>query len=148
MHRYPAGTINTLLYLISNLKYKQALQVYIMKFSLIILFLFLVNPVMADDGVDITDPLQVSVLHHLQEKIDSISVAINGCMDTGEEHKSCMCKHKDLIIEFNTTAKKIFLNYPEFKYLDIVRYKSPDGLWISQSLEGIRRQASMEPCKS
>lgn len=99
----------------------------------------------ADEGVDISDPEQVSVLYDLQQKLDAVSTSIMGCMEAGEEHKSCMCKHKVLIVEFNTTVKDLFISYPEFKNLDLVRFKAPDGMWISQSLESIQQQAGQEP---
>ena len=72
---------------------------------LIILLTVITNTVWAYEGVDITNPAQVSELHNLQEKLDSVSNAIMGCMNSGEEHKVCICKHKELVIQFNTSAK-------------------------------------------
>ena len=83
-----------------------------MKQLLIILLAAITHFVWADEGVDITNPVQVSELHHLQEKLDSVSNAIMECMDSGEEHNICQCKHKELIIQFNTSAKILFLNHP------------------------------------
>jgi len=116
-----------------------------MKQLLIILLAVITNSIWADEGVDITNPVQVSELHNLQEKLDSVSNAIMGCMDSGEEHKACICKYKELIIQFNTSAKKLFLNHPDLGELDLVRFKSPDGNSVAQSLEGIRKQANVEP---
>ena len=119
-----------------------------MKYFLSIFLIALLCPVQADEGIDITEPALVSELNNLQEKIESVTAAIRECMDAGEEHEICMCKHKNLINEFNITARNIFSNYPDLRNLDVVRFKSPDGLWVSQSLEGIRSQASMEPCRT
>jgi len=114
--------------------------------QLLIIFLStLTTIVWADEGVDIDDPVQVSELNNIQGKLDSVSTAIMGCMDSGKEHKECICKHRGLIIEFNTNVKILFSNYPSFENLDIVRFKSPNGTWVSQSLKGIRAQASVEP---
>ena len=116
-----------------------------MKRLLIILLAVMINFVWADEGVDITNPVQISELHNLQEKLDSVSNAIMGCMDSGEEHNVCICKHKEIIIQFNASANKLFLNHPELGELDLVRFKSPDGNYVGQSLEGIRKQANVEP---
>jgi len=112
---------------------------------LIIFLVTFTSFVWADEGVDIDDKVQVSELNNIQDKLDSVSTTIMGCMDSGEEHKACMCKHKELIIQFNTNVKILFSNYPGLEKLDIVRFKASDGTWVSQSLQGIRKQASVEP---
>ncbi len=116
-----------------------------MKQVLIILLAVITNLIWADEGVDITNPVQVSELNHLQDKLDSVSNAIMGCMDSGEEHNVCICKHKELIIHFNNSVNKLFMNHPDLGELDLVRFKSPNGNWVAQSLEGIRKQANIEP---
>lgn len=116
-----------------------------MKQSLIILLAVITNFVWADEGVDITNPAQVSELLDLQEKLDSVSNAIMGCLDSGEEHSVCICKHKELVIQFNRRVNELFLNHPGLGELDLVRFKSPDGIYVAQSLEGIRKQANVEP---
>ena len=116
-----------------------------MKQVLIILLAVITNLIWADEGVDITNPVQVSELHHLQDKLDSVSNAIMGCMDSGEEHAACICKHKELILQFNNSVNKLFMNHPDLGKLDLVRFKSPDGIYVAQSLEGIRKQANIEP---
>ncbi|HBE93437.1 MAG TPA: hypothetical protein DDW55_13320 [Gammaproteobacteria bacterium] len=116
-----------------------------MKHLLIILLATITNIVWADEGVDITNPTQVLELHNLQEKLDAVSATIMGCIDSGEEHGTCMCKHKELILQFNSSVKSLFSSHPDFVKLDIVRFKTPDGIWVSQSLKGIRKQAGIEP---
>lgn len=117
-----------------------------MKYLLIIISLTTnANVIWADEGVDITDPIQVSELHNLQDKLDSVSTAIMGCMDAGGAHKTCMCKHKEQIVQFNTIVSDLFSNHPGFEQLDIVRFRIPGGQWVSQSLKGIRKQAGVEP---
>ena len=116
-----------------------------MKQLLIILLAVITNSIWADEGVDITNPVQVSELHNLQEKLDSVSNAIVGCMGSGEEHNDCICKHKELIIQFNRSVNNLFLNHPDLGELDLVRFKSPSGNYVAQSLEGIRKQANIEP---
>lgn len=115
-----------------------------MKRLLILLLLAISDHAGADEGVDITDQGQVSELNNLQEDIDAVSEAIMKCMDTGQEHNVCMCRHQTLIIRFNTTAKNLFSTYPELEKRDLVRFRAPDGTWVSQSLEGIRKQAGRE----
>jgi hypothetical protein len=116
-----------------------------MKKLLIILLISITHLAWADEGVDITNPAQVSALQNLQEKLDSVATAIMGCMSSGKSHNACMCKHKELIVEFNKTANKLFLDYPGLKELDLVRFQSPEGESVAQSLKNIRKQASIEP---
>ena len=116
-----------------------------MKKLLMILLAVIMTFVWADEGVDITNPVQVAELHQVQEKLDMASNAIMGCMDSGEELAACLCQHKELIIQFNSSVKTLFLNHPDLGELDLVRFKSPDGNYVAQSLEGIRKQANVEP---
>ena len=116
-----------------------------MKKLLMILLTVIMTFVWADEGVDITNPVQVAELHRVQEKLDMVSNAIMGCMDSGEEHAACLCQHKELIIRFNSSVKTLFLDHPELGELDLVRFKSPDGNYVGQSLEGLRKQANVEP---
>ena len=116
-----------------------------MKRLLIISLAVMINFVWADEGVDITNPVQVAELLQVQEKLDMVSNAIMRCMDSGGEHAACLCQHKELIIQFNSSVKTLFLNHPDLGELDLVRFKSPDGNYVAQSLEGIRKQADVEP---
>ena len=79
-----------------------------MKHLLIILLATITNIVWADEGVDITNPIQALEVHNLQEKIDAVSATIKGCIDSGEEHGACMCKHKALILQLNSSVKSLF----------------------------------------
>ena len=115
-----------------------------MKKLLIILLTTITHFVWADEGFDITNPAQVTALHNLQEKLDSVSTAIMGCISSGGSHSSCMCKHRELIAQFNETAKKLFLDHPDLMGLDLVRFRSPEGESVAQSLEGIRKQANAD----
>ena len=81
----------------------------------------------------------------IQERLDSVSDAVMGCMDSGGEHKACLCEHKELIVQFNTSVKNLFLNHPDLEEFDLVRFKSSDGTRVAQSLKGIRKQASSDP---
>ena len=116
-----------------------------MKLIAILLLAATTSFALADDGVDITDPSRVSELVALQEKLDAVSTAIMGCMDSGGTHQACLCEHRDLIVRFNTSVKRLFANDPGLEKLDLVRFKSPDGTSIGQSLESNKKQASVDP---
>ena len=116
-----------------------------MKYFLLIFLTTIINIVSADEEIVITEPAQVSALHAVHEKLDAVSDAVMQCIETGEEHATCLCTHKELIIKFNSSVDGLFVNYPEFKNHDLVRFKATDGMWITQSLRGIRKQASDEP---
>jgi hypothetical protein len=115
-----------------------------MKLLFSTLFLFMSSYLSADEGVDLTDPGQIADLNILQIELDSVTGAIMGCMDAGMDHLACMCRHKEMIARFNSTANQIFLNHPELDQYDLVRFRSSDGQNIAQSLNGIRNQASID----
>ena len=116
-----------------------------MKLILTILLVAASNFAWADEGVDITNPNQVLELVTIEEKLDTVSTAIMACMDSGKEHKPCLCEHKEKIIQFNASAKNLFVNHPELEKYDLVRFKTQDGTLINLSLKGIRKQASIDP---
>ena len=118
-----------------------------MKPSIIIFLLIVTSFVRADEGIDITDSSQIALLNNLQEELDSVTEAVMACINDGEVHKDCLCKHKDLILKFNASVQALFSSQPDFEKLDLVRFKSPDGMSVTQSLKSIRMQADMElPC--
>lgn len=116
-----------------------------MKLILTILLVTVANFAWADEGVDITNPNQVLELVTIEEKLDSISTAVMACMDSGKEHKPCLCEYKEKIIQFNTGAKNLFVNHPELEKYDLVRFKNQNGTMINLSLKGIRKQAGTDP---
>lgn len=115
-----------------------------MKRILILLLLVLTNQIVADEGVDIADPGQISKLNDVQESIDSVSETIMKCMEAGQEHNACMCANKERIVRFNAAVTELFSAYPEFEQLDLVSFRAADGTWVSQSLYSIRKQADAE----
>ena len=89
-----------------------------MKLILTILVATIANFVWADEGVDITNPTQVLELVKIQERLDSVSTAVMGCMDSGREHNACLCQYKELIIQFNRSVNNLFPNHPSLeKYI-------------------------------
>jgi hypothetical protein len=122
-------------------KYREFVE---MKPLLIVLMASALNVAWSDEGVDIIDPDQVEGLDGIQEQIDAISTAVMQCMDAGKSHQDCLCESAALMLDFNTSVKNFFLNHPGLEKLDIVRFKASDGSWVSQSLSGIRKQASAE----
>lgn len=112
-----------------------------MRQVLMLLLVTVINPIWADEGVDITDQKQISALDLVQTRLDSVSTAMMGCMDTGYSHPACLCKYQNLIIQFNSSVKDLFLNHPDLEQLDLVRFKSSNGIWVSQSLKGMKKQA-------
>lgn len=116
----------------------------LMKRLLIIFLLSFTNVAWSDDGVDITDPDLVSTLLEIQKKLDSISSNVMKCIDSGTDHKVCMCENEALILDFNTAVDKLFEMHPKLGKLDLVRLKTTDGTSLAQSLSGIKLQATQE----
>ena len=52
-----------------------------------------------------------------------------------------MCESEKLILRFNNAVEQLFKKYPDLVAVDIVRFTTPDGLSVAQSLTGIRNQA-------
>lgn len=116
-----------------------------MKHIYIILLIGFADMGLANGSIDITNPSQVNALYQLQENLDSVSTVIMQCIDSGETHHACMCKHRELIIQFNTFVDNLFSNHPDLNQYDLVTSKSPNGVYLSQSLESIRKQAGTVP---
>lgn len=110
----------------------------------ILLLVLLTSFAWSDDGVDIIESRKVAALTDLQEKMDSVSVAIKNCMGEGKAHSDCMCENEKIILKFNRTVKELFETHPDLKKLDLVRFKMPNGLSVGQSLTGIKNQAKMK----
>ncbi len=56
-----------------------------MKLIMTILLVTIANFAWADNGIDIKNPTQVSNLLLVQERLESVSNAVMGCMDLGKE---------------------------------------------------------------
>ena len=78
------------------------------KIVLILAFLLFSTSVFADGNLDITDPKMVAELVKLDTIISSISKGVMGCMDSGKEHKQCMCENRALFAQFSEAANKFF----------------------------------------
>jgi hypothetical protein len=98
----------------------------------------------AGGSVEITDPRKVAALTALQEKIDSISAEVTECTGAGTEHGDCLCESEALILDFNGAVRKLFEIYPDLDAMDLVSFRMPDGMTVTQSLTGIRNQARMK----
>lgn len=113
--------------------------------TLCLLFLFLVPGVTVfADTVEITNPEAVFSLVEVQEEIDFISSAVMGCIDTGREHRDCMCESKAMFSHFSGTVNDLFAKCPELEGHDLITYKAPDGMQVTQSLVGIKKQAEIK----
>ena len=116
-----------------------------MKNALALILVLLVDPVSADQGVDITEHDQVAELGAIQQQLDAISNEVMSCLDAGEAHPVCLCRHRAVIARFNASVRNLDASHPELGSLDIVRFRDVSGSWISQSLDGLRRQAGSTP---
>jgi len=115
-----------------------------MKPTLIYLFFIIPNIPIAAGNLEITDSQTVAGLKEIQNQIDSISSAVMGCMESGGEHKKCMCRNREMFSRFNVTVNAFFKEHPELKGQDLVNFRIQDGTIINQSLVGIRKQARLK----
>ena len=112
----------------------------LIRHSLLITLTLTVGALSANSGDEITNPAQISALTAIQKRLDNLSNLIMTCIDMGTAHTECLCNNEALISEFNTAVKELFSDHPTLAGMDMVRFKMPDGIWVSQSLFGIRKQ--------
>ncbi len=115
-----------------------------MKKLFLVYLIALSNLLWADEETLIEDPTLVSQLNLIQINLDKVSSTIMNCMDTGKEHPACMCQSRDIIIQFNNSVNLLIQNNKAIENLDLVRFKSTDGIWVTQSLNGLLTQANAE----
>lgn len=112
--------------------------------ALFLVWMLISAPVFAGGNLDITEPKMVADLVELDKLISAISTGVMGCMDSGKEHKVCMCENRDLFAQFSAAANNFFGNYPQLEGQDLVNFKNPDGVLVNLSLETAKRQADMK----
>lgn len=114
------------------------------KIALVLAWMLCVAPVFAAGNLDITEPEMVAELVELDALISSISDGVMGCMDSGKEHKLCMCENRDLFARFSAAADSFFEKHPQLDGQDLVNFKNPEGVLVNLSLETAKRQADMK----
>ena len=96
----------------------------------------------ANESSVIDDPHVAMQLNAVQSKLDEVSSSVMNCIESGAEHTVCLCENQQIIGVFNKSVNTLFEKNDELKSLDLVRFKSADGVWVTQSLQGILKQAS------
>jgi len=115
-----------------------------MKISCLLILLSLAaTPVFAGTYL-INDSEMLFNLVEVQEEVDFISSAIMGCLDSGRDQRECMCDNKGMMAHFSATVKELFKKHPELKNQDLVEFKDPGGMHVTQSLDGFRKQAEIK----
>ncbi len=110
--------------------------------TIMTIFMLLTAPyAFANKEVLIDDKHIVAQLSSIQLSLDTITSQVMTCMSSGVEHSKCLCDNKDIITSFNNQTLLFFKNNPAFKNHDFVRFKFPSGEWVTQSLQGILKQA-------
>lgn len=113
------------------------------RFVAFVLTLFLPCTLYAEP-YEVQDHETMLALVELQEDMDLISSSVMGCLDVGREHIDCMCANKALFSHFSETVTELFDTFPELENYDLVTFKDPEGVQVTQSMEGIKKQAAME----
>jgi hypothetical protein len=115
-----------------------------MKIFFVSILLLIPGLSLASGNLEIKAPLMVSDLVKVSHEIDSLSSAIMSCIDSGKEHKDCMCANKQLFAHFTDTVNTLFKTYPQLEGQDLINFKNTEGMLINLSLEGIKKQAGTE----
>ncbi len=95
----------------------------------------------ANEEVLIENPNIVGQLNAIQSSLDKVSASVMACLESGDEHAACLCKNKGIISQFNRSVETFLKKNKALATHDLVRFKSTDGHWVTQSLQGISRQA-------
>jgi hypothetical protein len=98
----------------------------------------------SDEGVDITDKLQVEALSLVQQEIEIVSSAVTECVNSGGDHNECLCASGDSIDDFKLVVESLFATYPNLRSYDLIRFRDADGNSSALSLSGIKAQAELE----
>ena len=93
---------------------------------------------------EVQDHEMMLALSEIQEEVDFISSAVMGCVDTGREHKDCMCTNKAMFMHFSESVTTLFAGFPELEKYDLVTFRDQKGVQVTQSMQGMKRQAVMD----
>ncbi|MEH6626148.1 MAG: hypothetical protein V7739_06885 [Motiliproteus sp.] len=111
--------------------------------KLILFYLIVIaNISFANDEMLIEDSKLIAQLDTIQQNLDNVSTSVMSCIDSGKDHSSCLCESKEMIIKFNDSVETLFRENQKLKKHDLVRFKSIDGSWVTQSLQGLLKQAN------
>ncbi|WP_299176453.1 hypothetical protein [uncultured Neptuniibacter sp.] len=89
----------------------------------------------------IEGPAEVAQLREISNQLNNVSDLVMTCMDQGSSHRECLCENGDEIESFNLAVKAMNRSGSRWQGLDLVRYRSDEGVWVTLSLAGLRRQA-------
>lgn len=113
--------------------------------KLLIAFLITTSSLLyASEEILIEEPSLVAQLNRIQSNLDEVSAAVMLCMETSKKHMVCICESKEKIIEFNTSVKSLIEKHKVLDGSDLIRFKSTDGSWVTQSIKGLVKQANIE----
>lgn len=115
-----------------------------MRLFCLLILLLVPGLVVSAEPLDVKNPDIMFSLVEVQEEIDYISSVVMGCVDSGREHSDCMCSNKAMFSRFTQKVGKLFVKHPILEGHDLVAFKDPDGVQVTQSLMGIRKQAEMQ----
>ena len=114
---------------------KKLLFIYILAFS---------NFAIANENVLIENPNIVIQLNTVQSNLDKVSSSVMACIESGSKHSACLCQNIEFISHFNRSVETLMDKNKELRKYDLVRFKSTDGTWVTQSLQGLSTQASAD----
>jgi len=110
-----------------------------------LLFAYLITAssfIFAGEEVLIEAPALVAQLNRIQMNLDEASSAVMTCLESGKNHSVCMCESKKIIIKFNDSIKSLIEKNKDLGNFDLIRFKSTEVSWVTQSLKGLLKQAS------
>ena len=106
--------------------------------------LLFTNIAIANEEQLIEDPKMVAELNVIQISLDNVFTSVMACIESGGEHTNCLCQNKDVITKFNDSVYSFFERNDHMKNAGLVRFKAEDGNWVTQSLQGILKQANSD----
>ncbi|MEW4982094.1 MAG: hypothetical protein AB1Y26_02510 [Cycloclasticus sp.] len=113
-----------------------------MKKLIFIYILAFTSLAFANEEVLIENPNIVAQLNTIQSNLDKVSSSVMACLESGHEHSACLCQNKEIINHFNNNVEALFRENKALETHDLVRFKTTDGTWVTQSLKGLSKQAS------
>jgi len=97
------------------------------------------------EPTEIDDPDTLKYLRNVHDALGTVSTAITACADNGGDPKDCMCKHEDLILEFQASVAALLKAHPEVANFATVNYPDTNGGTIAQNIPALIRRAENPP---
>lgn len=80
----------------------------------------------APTDIHLSDKVQIEDALKLHKIMKKVSKSVTSCVDSGNEHSTCMCKNKIVINELKVSVNSIFIKYPSWLSARTLNFNIPN----------------------